>query len=202
MGGQSQYYVEPKRLARLGYLVARKEPGKTRQRTVYELTDKGREALVAWARTPVHFQPFKSELLLRRDGHGPRRRGRRRDSVGTLRADIADLRTRLDEGVASAELLPHRRKYLLMVNDRLRELLDLHLRWVDEIERELQPAARSAQRQPYEPTSAASCASGGTSQRSAMSRVKSANAAIVGSGLPCPSASEATCTKLTPSARQ
>ena len=96
--GESQYYVEPKRLARLGYLVARKEPGKTRQRTVYELTDKGREALVAWARTPVHFQPFKSELL------------------------------------------PHRRKYLLMVNAHLRELLDLHLRWIDEIERELRPA--------------------------------------------------------------
>src|SRR3954464_14866880 len=34
--GESQYYVEPKRLARLGYLVARKEPGKTRERTVYE----------------------------------------------------------------------------------------------------------------------------------------------------------------------
>jgi hypothetical protein len=28
--GESQYYVEPKRLARLGYLSARKEPGKTR----------------------------------------------------------------------------------------------------------------------------------------------------------------------------
>ena len=43
--GESQYYVEPKRLARLGYLEARKEPGKTRERTVYTLTDKGLEAL-------------------------------------------------------------------------------------------------------------------------------------------------------------
>ena len=43
--GESQYYVEPKRLARLGYLEAHKEPGKTRERTVYTLTDKGREAL-------------------------------------------------------------------------------------------------------------------------------------------------------------
>ena len=32
--GESQYYTEPKRLAKLGYLSARKEPGKTRQRTV------------------------------------------------------------------------------------------------------------------------------------------------------------------------
>ena len=51
--GESQYYVEPKRLARLGYLDARKEPGKTRERTVYTLTDKGLAALQEWARTPV-----------------------------------------------------------------------------------------------------------------------------------------------------
>jgi DNA-binding PadR family transcriptional regulator len=137
--GESQYYVEPKRLARLGYLAARKEPGRTRERTVYELTDAGRDALAAWARTPVHFQAFKSELLLRVMVTDLVGEDTVRDSVGTLRDDIADLRARLDEGVASAEQLPHRRKYLLMVNERLRELLDLHLRWVDEIERELQP---------------------------------------------------------------
>ena len=59
--GESQYYVEPKRLARLGYLDARKEPGKTRERTVYTLTDKGLDALAAYARTPVRFTPLKSE---------------------------------------------------------------------------------------------------------------------------------------------
>src|SRR5919205_2855496 len=63
--GESQYYVETKRLARLGYLEARKEPGKTRERTVYTLTDKGRDALRAWARTPARFTPVKSEPLVR-----------------------------------------------------------------------------------------------------------------------------------------
>ena len=43
--GESQYYVEPKRLAKLGYLDSRKEPGKTRERTVYTLNEKGLEAL-------------------------------------------------------------------------------------------------------------------------------------------------------------
>src|SRR5215217_6893520 len=43
--GESQYYSEPKRLARLGYLDARKEQGKTRERTVYTLTEKGLDAL-------------------------------------------------------------------------------------------------------------------------------------------------------------
>ena len=49
--GESQYYTEPKRLATLGYLSARKEPGKTRERTVYTLTEKG--ATGARRRTPA-----------------------------------------------------------------------------------------------------------------------------------------------------
>src|SRR6187399_1443493 len=63
--GESQYYVEPKRLARLGYLEARKEPGRTRERTVYSLTDRGLDALAEYARTPVTVTPFKSDPLLR-----------------------------------------------------------------------------------------------------------------------------------------
>jgi DNA-binding PadR family transcriptional regulator len=61
--GESQYYVEPKRLARLGYLEARKEPGKTRERTVYSLTEEGLEALRAWAGTPVHFPASSTRRL-------------------------------------------------------------------------------------------------------------------------------------------
>src|SRR5919206_582692 len=95
--GESQYYVEPKRLARLGYLEARKEPGKTRERTFYTLTDKGLQALREWARTPVRFTPLKSEPLVRLliadlVGEAPTR-----EALATLRQDIADLATRLDE---------------------------------------------------------------------------------------------------------
>jgi DNA-binding PadR family transcriptional regulator len=43
--GESQYYTEPKRLAKLGFLSSHKEPGKTRERTVYTLTDRGLQAL-------------------------------------------------------------------------------------------------------------------------------------------------------------
>src|SRR3954452_2783713 len=63
--GESQYYVEPKRLAKLGYLEARSEPGRTRARTVYALTDQGLEALKEFAETPVGMTPVKSEALLR-----------------------------------------------------------------------------------------------------------------------------------------
>ena len=140
--GESQYYVEPKRLARLGYLDARKEPGKTRERTVYALTDQGLAALRSWAETPVHFTPVKSELLIRLliadlVGEAATRQG-----IGALRGDIADLLDRLEQSEASAQTLPHRRKYLLLVSAFLRRLLDLHLEFVDEVERELAPKAR------------------------------------------------------------
>jgi DNA-binding PadR family transcriptional regulator len=135
--GESQYYVEPKRLARLGYLDARKEPGKTRERTVYTLTDQGLEALDEWARTPVHFTPLKSEALLRLLIADLVGEPATRASLATLREDIADLLERLDETEASAQTLPHRRKYLLLATGFMRRLYELHLELVDEVEREL-----------------------------------------------------------------
>jgi PadR family transcriptional regulator, regulatory protein AphA len=138
--GESQYYVEPKRLAKLGYLDARREPGKTRERTVYSLTDKGREALREWAETPARVTPVKSDALLRMliadiVGEGPTRA-----SISALREDIADLEARLDASEESADALPHRRKYLLLVIEFLRGLLALHLDWVERAEAELDPS--------------------------------------------------------------
>ena len=144
--GESQYYTEPKRLAELGYLAARKEPGKTRERTVYTLTAKGRRALRDYARSPVTVTPLKSEPLLRLlicDLVGEQVT---RESLATLRDDISDLRGRLDESERRAELLPHREKYLLLVVDFLRSFLDLHQQLVDDVEREL--AAPRTTRQP------------------------------------------------------
>jgi DNA-binding PadR family transcriptional regulator len=135
--GESQYYVEPKRLARLGYLEARTEPGRTRPRTVYSVTDKGLDALRAYARTPVTFTPLKSEPLLRlllADLVGD---AVTREALGTLRPELGDLRERLEESAEAAAALPHRATYLLLVNRFLRRLVDLHEELVDEVEREL-----------------------------------------------------------------
>ena len=111
--GESQYYVEPKRLARLGYLEARSAPGRTRARTVYSLTDKGLEALREFARTPVTLTPLKSEPLLRLLMADLVGEEVTRASMATLRGDLADVLVRLEESAATAETLPHRRKYLL-----------------------------------------------------------------------------------------
>jgi DNA-binding PadR family transcriptional regulator len=143
--GESQYYVEPKRLAKLGYLEASKQPGKTRERTVYTLTERGLDALRAYARTPVRFTPLKSDVLLRLLIADLVGEPVTRESIGTLREDIADLQERVDELEARVEDLPHRRKYQLMVLGFMRELFELHLRLVDQVERELaEPERRGA----------------------------------------------------------
>ena len=43
----------------------------------------------------------------------------------------------IDEAKAVAETLPHRRKYLLLAYDLVDRLFELHLEWVDEVERAL-----------------------------------------------------------------
>jgi DNA-binding PadR family transcriptional regulator len=137
--GESQYYVEPKRLARLGYLEARKEPGKTRERTVYTLTEKGIEALCEWGRTPLRFTPLKTEVasrLLAADLIGDEST---RESFATLREDLADLRERIHEMTAAAPTLPHRTKYLLIAARFFGRIIDVYEELVDDVERELAP---------------------------------------------------------------
>jgi DNA-binding PadR family transcriptional regulator len=139
---ESQYYAEPKRLARLGYLAARKEPGKTRERTHYTLTDKGLDALREWAPQPTPFPRIDHEgvtRVLAADliGEGPVR-----ESISALRAEIDELSARLDEAEAVAETLPHRRKYLALNLRLARRLLEAHLAWIEDVERELAPKRR------------------------------------------------------------
>ncbi len=69
-----------------------------------------------------------------------------RHGVAALREDIADLFGRLEQSEARAEMLPHRRKYLLLVIHFLRRLLELHLEFVDEVEVRLAAKASSPDR--------------------------------------------------------
>jgi DNA-binding PadR family transcriptional regulator len=132
--GESQYYTEPKRLSKLGYLEARKEPGKTRERTVYALTEEGLEALRAYAATPVTFTAFKSDALVRLLICDLVGEPVTRESMGALRDDIADVRARLDEAEARARGLPHRDRYLGLAIGFLRGLLELHGELIERVE--------------------------------------------------------------------
>lgn len=136
---ESQYYAEPKRLERLGYLSAEKGPGRTRERTHYTLTEKGLQALRARASEPLPFPRTLHEgvvRLLAADlvGEGPTREG-----ITTLRQELDELDALLDRADEIAATLPHREKYL-RINHRLaRRLIQAHREWVDDVDRELAP---------------------------------------------------------------
>lgn len=141
---ESHYYGEPKRLEQLGYLRSEKRPGRTRERTHYTLTEKGRTALREWVATPAGFPRIQHDAVVRVLAG---------DLVGDeavlaglagLRADIADLSARLDTAEQVTESLPHRARHLRLVHRLGRALLRVHEEWADEVERELAkpPAGR------------------------------------------------------------
>jgi DNA-binding PadR family transcriptional regulator len=61
----SQVYAEPKRLLALGWVTGEKQPGKTRSRTVYRLTDAGREALREHLRQPAGWPRIQHDAAQR-----------------------------------------------------------------------------------------------------------------------------------------
>jgi DNA-binding PadR family transcriptional regulator len=134
--GESQYYVEPKRLAKLGYLEARKEPGKTRERTVYTLTENGLDALREWARTPLRFTPFKSEALLRTLATDLVGEDVVREGFATLRDDLKDMRARVEASAERAKALPHREKYLNLGLEFIEGLIGLYEDLVEQVEQD------------------------------------------------------------------
>jgi PadR family transcriptional regulator AphA len=134
----SRYYAEPKRLAGLGYLDARREPGKTTERTYYTLTEKGRSAVADWLARPSSFIRIQNEPAARLNGAdlAP-------DeatvvwSLQAIRPVIDERLSWLDRADQIAATLPHRERYLL-INHRLsRRILTAFLDWLDEVEREL-----------------------------------------------------------------
>lgn len=134
---ESRYYAEPKRLAKLGYLTARAEPGKTHERTHYELTDKAFDALRCWMEEPAEAPRVRGDAITRMlaadlIGEAPVRK-----SLLAMRDDIRDLYARLDVAEAVAETLPHRRKYLLLNHQLARAVLRAHEEWLDAVEQQL-----------------------------------------------------------------
>jgi DNA-binding PadR family transcriptional regulator len=64
-GGGSHVLREARRLADHGYLSTRTEPAKTRPRTLYELTDNGREAMRDWIASPSSYPRIQHEAAIR-----------------------------------------------------------------------------------------------------------------------------------------
>jgi DNA-binding PadR family transcriptional regulator len=139
---ESHHYGEPKRLERLGYLRSEKQPGRTHPRTHYFLTEKAYEALREWAEEPLQFPGMRTEPIVRLLAADLVGEKPVRESLAALRPDIVDLLARLDVAEAAAATLPHREKYLLLNHRLSRRVLQAHLDWLDEVERELAPRRR------------------------------------------------------------
>jgi DNA-binding PadR family transcriptional regulator len=146
----SQYYAEPKRLAALGYLHAERQPGKTRERTHYTLTEKGLQALRDWMEEPCSFTGIDSEAILRMLATDLVGEEKVRESLAPLREQIAELEVLLDEAERAAGSYPHREKYLLLNHRLARAILHAYSGWLDEVDREFEPktAARSKRASP------------------------------------------------------
>ena len=134
---ESQWYAEPKRLERLGLLRSRKEPGRTRPRTVYELTDSGRAALREWAATPVGFPRIQNEPVVRVLAADIVGEVRALEGLRALRADLDAIDAELDAGEEIAINLPRRQRYLLLNHRLARRIVAAHREWLDEVERDL-----------------------------------------------------------------
>ncbi len=135
---ESQWYGEPKRLERLGYLRSEKRPGKTGPRTHYLLTSKGHTALREWLSQPSVLPRIQNEAIVRLlAGDIGRDDASLAESLRAMRADIETARANLEAALLVAPSLPHRRRYLDLIQRYGRELLDMHERWLGEAEHEL-----------------------------------------------------------------
>jgi len=134
---ESHYYAEPRRLAELGFLQARTGPGRTRPRTHYELTDAGREALTAWLAEPAAMPRVQNESMIKLLAADF-------SDDATIAASLAGVRAGLErayqelEGMERRALqIPHRTRYLRMIDDYARRSLDAQREWLDAVEEEL-----------------------------------------------------------------
>jgi PadR family transcriptional regulator, regulatory protein AphA len=133
----SYAYAEPKRLEKLGYVRSHKAPGRTRERTVYELTDEGRAALHEHLAGPAPFPRIQNEASLRLLAGDMLADEEIVASLGALRPEIERVRALVDEMDANAGNVPHRARYLRLQNSLARRLLDALEQWLDEVDAEL-----------------------------------------------------------------
>lgn len=130
------FYAEPKRLAKLGYLAAHKEPGVTKERTVYVLTDSGRDALRRWIAEPSRFPRIQNEALARLVAGYLVPDEDLLASFSGLREDLEQVRAGLADAEAFAGTLPERERYLRLVHSLGHRLVDGIASWLDEVEQE------------------------------------------------------------------
>lgn len=130
----SQVYAEPKRLLALGWVTAEKAAGRTRNRTVYRLTDTGREALREHLRQPAGFPRLQHAAARRLFAGDMITDAEILTSLQQLRTDIRELSATIDENEARMSRFPKRARYARLLHSLGRRLLQAHSDWLDEVE--------------------------------------------------------------------
>ncbi len=125
-GAASHVLREARRLAERGYLTARTEPAKTRPRTVYEMTDKGREAFCAWLAAPSSYPRIQHEAAIRLFASDMGDAADVLRSLRALRDDLPRLEAICDMYEQRAQTIPHRTKAIVLELSLVRRLLDAH----------------------------------------------------------------------------
>ena len=138
---ESHWYAEPKRLERLGYLRSRKEPGRTTERTEYELTKQGVAALREWLKQPSPFPRIQHEAVVRVLAADLGSDEDVLESLSALEEEIAARRVLVDEALERAKALPHRERQLRLVHRLGSLLLDAHEQWLRDVRSELSRSA-------------------------------------------------------------
>jgi DNA-binding PadR family transcriptional regulator len=134
----SRLYAEPKRLEKLGYVSSEKRPGKTRERTFYTLTDKGRKAVRRWALEPPKFPRIQNEAVIKlMCGDLVGDDEELVEALLALRGEIEEQQGKRDEERQRYETITHRKRYLLLNHKLATRLLEVHREWLDEVQREL-----------------------------------------------------------------
>jgi len=136
-GGGSHVLREARRLADDGYLSARPEPAKTRPRTVFTLTQKGRRAMRQWLAAPSTYPRIQHEAAIRLFASDL---GDRRDVVASLRSlrdDLPRLEALCDLFEERAQAIPHRTEAIVLELSLARRLIRAHRDWIGEVESEL-----------------------------------------------------------------
>ena len=128
----SQWYAEPKRLEKLGLLSSRKEPGRTRQRTHYDLTPAGVEALEGWVRTPTALPRMQQEAIVRVLAADLVDHAAILEGLAPLADELATADAEIRHALEVARSLPERRR-LLEINHRYAaRLIELQREWLEE----------------------------------------------------------------------
>jgi PadR family transcriptional regulator, regulatory protein AphA len=132
---QSKLYEEPKKLVAHGLATARSEAVGQRSRTVYAITDEGRQALAAWHRDPGNGPVLEFEQLLKL---AFAEHGTTADALGTLAAARRWAEERNVANRAAAEAyatgdgpFPERLPEHLLVGRFLTDFYRLVAEWAD-----------------------------------------------------------------------